>query len=59
MQHLLNYKALNRELLEPHLQEMRRDSTQTKNSRKKKKGSCIHNAGKDNAVKGKGNTGVT
>lgn len=30
MEHLLNYKAFNIELLEPHLQEMRRDSTQSK-----------------------------
>lgn len=37
MQHLLNYKAFNRELLEPHLQEMRRDSTQSKTKTAKEK----------------------
>lgn len=37
MQHLLNYKAFNIELLEPHLQEMRRDSTQNKRQQKNKK----------------------
>lgn len=36
MQHLLNYKAFNIELLEPHLQEMRRDSTESKTKTAKK-----------------------
>lgn len=30
MEHLLNYKAFNIELFEPHLQEMRRDFLQNK-----------------------------
>lgn len=57
MQHLLNYKAFNRELLEPHLREMRRDSTQSKTKTAKEKkgeggggGACIHNAREDNLV---------
>lgn len=37
MEHFLNYKAFNIELLEPHLQEMRRDSTESKRKTAKNK----------------------
>lgn len=58
MQYFLNYKAINKDLLEPHLQETRGFYTKPNKDGRKKverdgRGACIYNA-RDRFVKQRG-----